>query len=222
MHNFCNNCKVEIDELIANCPLCGKCVNEKAKLNVSTQTSTYPNLQLNNTKKFPIGIVTISLFALTLIILALEFFITKRVHITCYAIASFIFIYFSILIPAKHNFSFLSTSMFIGVELIILFIELFSKTFGWGVNYVMPFISLAYSICNGILIIGKGYFNFEFYLPMLLSTVISTALLIVNYVNNWVWWPSISAFLFSWLVMLFVTFIRFKGFKKAMHKKFHF
>ena len=95
MDNFCSKCKVSVDELIANCPLCGKCINEKQKTVVSTATSTYPNIQIKNTQKFPVRIITFALMLLTLIFIALEFFILKTFNMSFYAIASFIFLYFS-------------------------------------------------------------------------------------------------------------------------------
>ena len=221
MANYCNVCKVNIDEHISNCPLCGKCVSIKEKSIITTETTTYPNLHTNNTKKFPVHLISFILLLLTLCFFALEFFITDKIYISFYALATLILCYFAIIIPIKHNFSFATSGLIalIFLQGYLLFIELFSGTFGWGVNYVMPLISLSYSIYNGILIVAKGYFNFEYYLPVVVSAIISTVLLIVNYLYKWVYWPSLAAFLFAWLVALLIAFIKTKRLKKSIQKK---
>ncbi len=224
MKNYCKTCSVSMDQHISNCPLCGKCVSVKEKNIVLTETSTYPSLHNENNKSSSIKIISFIIFLATLTFFALEFFITNKINLSFYALATFILINFSVIIPIKHNFSFSTSGLFafVCLQLFLLFIELYSNTFGWAVNYAMPFIALAYSIYNGVLIVAKGYINFEYYLPVLVSAIVSTVLLLVNYLHSWVYWPSLSAFLFGWIVVFLTTFIKYKRLKKSMQKKFHF
>lgn len=225
LHNFCDNCKVSIDNHISNCPLCGKCVSEKEKNLLTTQTTTYPSVSnLNNKKMAIIKLISCSLFLATAVLFAIEFFVTKSIRLSFYFLASYLLFQFAVLIPIKHNFSLATSSILalLFLQCYILFIELYSHTFGWGVTYVMPLIALAYSIYNGVLIVAKGYFNFEYFLPICFSGAISIVFFLVNYLNSWKFWPSLAAMLFSCVIVLLIIFFKNKRLKKSIEKKFHF
>ena len=222
MNNYCDICNVELDAKLINCPICGRNINNYSNP-VHSSTSTYPKTKTISNKPSLTQILRISLLCLLFIGIAIEFFLTNAVYYSWYGILGFLFVNFAIILPIKHKFSLSTINIILLISTIsyLLFIELFSNSLGWGVQYTIPFILIAFCVYNVILMVSKGYLNFDFLLPILLSSLISTIILIICYVNKFILWANLSAFLLTWVITLFLILLKYKKFKNNIKKKFH-
>ncbi|MGN1227061.1 MAG: DUF6320 domain-containing protein, partial [Christensenellales bacterium] len=140
----CKFCNVDIEEKKVHCPLCGKCVDEeKVKSGMVNHSDIYPDYHIKSNKTNLIcKIISNSLFVLCLICLAIDLFINYTVSFSLIVFIGFICTYFAVLRPIKKNIPIETAISLISIfaSLFILFIELYTNSYGWGVNITVPSI----------------------------------------------------------------------------------
>jgi hypothetical protein len=223
MSQFCNQCNVQLEDTISHCPLCGKCINVE-QINSVVKHEHFPNDKVFQSKKQKaFKALTCFLLLGNVISLFVELLLFQTVSWSLHILVASVFSYVGILRPLHQNWRLVNyhSIFYIMFALYILFLELYTNSFGWGFSYVIPLFALAFSLYNFILILSNIKHRFDYILPMLILLTISTVSFAINYVNSYTLWPSLSSFLTS-ISLTFISFI-FHSNKilKALAKKFH-
>lgn len=218
----CDKCNVDIVDEITNCPLCGRDVSNGEE--ITKNFTCYPSNKIwidkrNTLTNWLLLIVIIG----TIISGIIELLIFKRYHYNFYVLTGAILALFDVILPIKHRWSFSALSIVVSISICayILFLELFTNSFGWGVYYAIPLFLLFTTLYSLTIILIRNYYRgFEFVISLLVFAILSTVLFIFNYISKGVVWPSLVAFLTS--VTCFVVFLifRFKKVKQTLEKSF--
>lgn len=217
----CDKCEVDIADDITNCPLCGRDVSNNQS---ETKLLCYPNNKVwkhkrNFVMNFLLWIVIIG----TVLTISVELIIFHKLHFSYYVLTGAILAIFDIILPIKKRWCFSAVNAVVGVSicLYLIFLELFTHTFGWGLNYAEPFFILFMSLYSTIIIFARNYYKgFEFIVPLIIFLIISTIVFIVNISMHFVLWPSLVAFLTSITCFVFVLIFKFKRVKQELQKSF--
>lgn len=215
--NHCDRCDIDI-KTSSNCPICGRYCGE------SYTAKEYPvytkNRQISG---FVVHIIFWALLVVAVALTVCEILFLKKFNISLYFIVGMVALDISALLPIKHHWSFNGSISIVSIIIcgLILFIELYSKTFGWGVYYVIPFFVLAITIYCLLTIIIKKYDKLDSLISLFILALISTALFVYNLVANGVVWPSISVFFASWGIIVTLFVIINKRTKREIAKNFH-
>lgn len=218
----CDKCNINIADDIPNCPLCGRDISVGD--DNSSKLSCYPNNKVwENKRNFLMTILFYAVIVSVVVTMAVELIISHRLSYSYYVLTGAILAIFDIILPIKKRWSFSSVSTVVSISicLYLLFLELFTHTFGWGLNYAIPFFILFMSLYSTITIFLRDYYKrFEFVVQLLLFVIISIAVFIVNLCMKFVLWPSLVAFLTSITCFAFVLIFRFKRVKQELKKSF--
>ena len=220
--NHCDKCNVDIVDNVNHCPLCGRNVSKE---HIATESfECYPD---NKTWQSKRNLVTnIFLFVIligSIISTFLDLFLHKTITYSPFVWTGAGLAILDIILPIKKYWSFpvVSTVCAISIVAYILFLELFTGTFGWGLNYVIPFFLLFMTIYSCIIIWTRNYFKgFEFVIPLMIFCIMSIAIFFVNYFCGFVAWPALSVAITSLVLFVFILIFRFKKVQQEFHKSF--
>ena len=105
-------------------------------------------------------------------------------------------------------------------SLFILFIELYTNSYGWGVNITVPSIWLGLSITSVILMLIKGFVDFDMLKPVIINGALTTILLVLLFIFKQPTLITIISFLLNIAIVLFVLIFKFKIASKSIKKEF--
>lgn len=217
----CDKCNVNIADNINNCPLCGKDLSAFTK---DENFVCYPNDKVwHDKRKLTLNILLFIALIGTVLCLCVDLFFNHRLTYSWYVITGCLIFVVDIYYPIKKQWSFSTISTIVGISvcLYILFLELFTHTFGWGVNYVIPFFILFMSCYSTIIVFIRNYYKgFEFVLPLIIFTILSAVTFVVSYFLKLVIWPSFSTFLASLTLLILVLIFKQKKVKQELGKSF--
>lgn len=218
--NFCDNCKVHVKHG-KNCPLCGKSVCDEQFVDIGRVFPDYAPVPVDRVEPV-VSIFTKLLIWLVILTFALELFIFKTVHISLYFLVSAVYVYFVVLrnIKKRSSFAIIMVSVAFYTPLLLLFIELMTNSFGWGMCFTVPFLWLGIALFGVIVMFIRGWVDFEMFKPMIIIAIMSTVLLICLMCFNHVTWPTLVIFLTMWSLILFMFMFRFKRTVRSLQKDF--
>ena len=220
MSKFCEYCKVDIVDDSPNCPLCGKCIDDHCE----KKNKFYPKYKLVADKREPIIKILEKLSLLFVALsIAVNLFTDKTISWSLYVIISFVLLNFVILRPIKKKFTLAQVLSVVAFWLtcFMLFLELYTSTWGWGVMYAIPFTWLGLAVLSGIMTMVHGYVNFEMFKPMFMLTFLSAiSLILVLCFNCEVVWPTLVALLVSASEIILMFMFRFKRSVRSLKKDF--
>ena len=135
-----------------------------------------------------------------------------------------IFAFIGIIWPIRHNWSMVNyhSIFYVSFSVLIVLIELYSKSFGWGMIYVVPLFALGLSVYNFGMVLSNRDTRSEYILPMFILTVIAIISFIINRANHFIIWPSLSAFFATISFSTVLIVIRRTKVGKVLDKKLHF
>lgn len=162
--NVCNNCKVELDDDIIICPLCGKKTNLPVKEEPVRQTSEFEINEFNFNEltekqkgKLFFEISILILCSLVIVPLIIDIIINNSITWSKYTITSGLAVFANVImisLYSKRTFLVLAGS-FISMSLLLLAIDLFSHNVGWGLKLGFPIILFIHAIIFFLLLIVK-------------------------------------------------------------------
>ncbi len=218
----CEHCNVEIIDSKSNCPLCGKSIdNENDGSNLY-----YPKYSFEPDKREPVIKILEKLSLLAVILsMAVNLFTDHIISWSLYVIIGFLLLWVLILRPIKKQFTLaqILTRLVFYLTAFMIFLELYTQTWGWGVMYAIPFTWLGFAIISGIFTLANGYVNFEMFKPMFMLTFLSliSFILLVCF-NCEVVWPTLVAFLVSITEIILMFMFRFKRSIRSIKRDFGF
>ncbi len=216
----CENCKVELVDQKSNCPLCGKAVNKDEV----TKNLYYPEYQPLLDKREPVASILQKLSILALLIcIVVDLFVTETLGWSLYVLAG-VMLTLAVVTRAiikkdgvaqvLSRFSFWMTGF-------LVFIELYTHTWGWGVMYAIPFIWMAVCLSFGLTIIIQGYVNFEMFKPLILILILSlTSFLLLFFLKCAILWPTLVALLVALSEFVLMFMFRFKRSVRSLKRDF--
>ncbi len=217
----CDKCDVDIKDNINNCPLCGRDLDNKTQIQSFV---CYPDDKIWISKR---NILINMLFFISIIgvviSIFLELLIFKRIWYNWYVITGEALFLLAIIAPLKFRWSFSAISLIDSLTICsyILFLELFTHSFGWGLNYAIPMFLLFCTLYTTIIIVSRNYYQgYDFVVCLLVLAILSTAIFLYNLLSGGIMWPSLVTFLTS--VTCFIGFLifKFKKVKAQIEKKF--
>lgn len=217
----CDKCDVDIADEINNCPLCGRDISNE---NTEQSFLCYPDNKVwKNRRNTIINILFWTSIIGMIISIFVELLIFHKVHYNWYVITGVALFILCFIMPMKFRWSFSAVSLIDGLTICayILFLEFFTNSFGWGLNFVIPLFILFMSLYSTFIIILRNYYRgYEFVVCLLTFAILSIVVFLYNLLSNLVVWPSLVAFLTS--VTCFVGFLifRFKKVKNELEKSF--
>lgn len=218
----CDKCDVNILDDISNCPLCGRDISNKAE--TSQNFLCYPNnKQWKDRRNLIVNIFLWFVIIGTVLSGVVELLIFKQYRYNFYVLTGATLAVVDIILPIKYRWSFNAISIVASLTLCayILFLELFTGSFGWGVYYVIPLFLLFMTLYSLTIILIRNYYKrFEFVISLLIITILSIALFLYNYISKGVVWPSLVIFLTSVTCFVFLLIFRFRKVKQALEKSF--
>lgn len=216
----CEFCQVEIEENKSNCPLCGKCVNDKAE----NQNTYYPQYACVLDKRDPTIKVLEKLLLLSLLIcFVVDLFFAHTISWSLYVFIGGFLAWVLILRPIKKQFSFaqILTGITFWLTAFMIFLELYTHTWGWGVMYAIPCMWLGFGLLAGLMTIMSGYVNFEMFKPMLMILFLSiVSLILLLCFDCLILWPTVVAFLVSASEIILMFMFRFKRSLRSLKRDF--
>lgn len=219
----CDKCDVMIADTVEHCPLCGRDIsqgNEK----LTEHFECFPDNKIWQSKRNTIlNILFWVLVIGSIVTTIIDFLVDKKLTFCPFVWTGTLLVILDVIIPAKKRFSFPSVSTICAVSICayILFLELYTHTFGWGLQYTIPFFLLAMTIYCTVIIVSRQYYKgFEFVIPLLGFVVLSLATFLVNYFCKFVYWPALVASLSSITIFCFILIFRFKKVQQQFKKSF--
>ena len=216
----CENCKVEIEDKKSNCPLCGKAVNKDSSRN----NLYYPQYQPIIDKHEPVVSILQKLALLALFIcIIVDLFITKTLGWSLYVVAGVALTVAVVLraILKKDGIAQVLSRLSFWMTGFLVFIELYTHTWGWGVQYAIPFMWVAICITFGLTILIQGYVNFEMFKPLILILILSvTSFLLLFFLKCDILWPTLTAVLLSASEFILMFMFRFKRSIRSLKRDF--
>jgi len=221
----CKNCNLDFEDKKVHCPFCGKCIDEQsAKLKYKNHSDIYPDFKIKSNKKVLIcKYIRNILFIATIINMAIDLVVNHTLNYSLNVVVAFLFVDLAVLKPIKSN---LPIEKFFGpisffTPFVFLFIELQSKTFGWGLCITVPSFLAAISLTCFILMLAKK-FDFDMFSPIILNGVYLTILVILALIFNWFNLIINLTFLFVLFMILLTLVLKFKRATKTIKKDFRF
>ncbi|MBQ8430608.1 MAG: hypothetical protein IJX26_01520, partial [Clostridia bacterium] len=158
----CDVCNIEIADNISHCPLCGKNILKNQEKITNQTFMCYPDNKIwSNNRNMIVNYFFWLLTIGTVICTILELVFFKRYYFSCYVLTGSVFAIFNILLPIKKRWCFSSVSTIVGISICayLIFIELFTGTFGWGIMYTLPFFLLFMCIYSTSIIWSRNYYK---------------------------------------------------------------
>jgi len=217
--NHCDKCNVNVETGIHHCPLCGRSVDDTPKAIKVTRYPDYAEFYKHRLH------VTTSLsrilIVLTLASVIVDLIFSFGSFWSTYVIAGAFLVLVGILLPIRYRMSFSMQVKFqiFGLSAVILIAEIFTKSFGWGVGYVLPFVLALYSIITLVMLLVKGHINFDYFLPMAFIAFCSILLYVLNkFVFHLELWPILIPLIISCVSIAMLFVFRFKRTLKCIKK----
>jgi len=222
----CDFCKIDIEDKKIHCPLCGKCLDdEKAKSGIVNHSAIYPDYQYKSNKKNLIcKIITRSLLVLTLLSIIVDLLLNYTISFSLIVVIGYVYAYLVILKPIRRNMPIenftIQFSLF--TPLLLLFIELYTKTYGWGINITVPSLFIGISLFCFIFLISTHFKNFDMLKPIIICLALDALLLILLFIFAQPTLMTIISFLFNLGLVLFLLIFKFRTATKSITKEFRF
>ncbi|MBQ8762077.1 MAG: hypothetical protein IJZ26_02000 [Clostridia bacterium] len=217
----CPNCKVSVKG--GNyCPLCGKCIDEEISEN--KKTGNFPDYAptLVDHSESVWKILSKLAFWGIIVCMAINLFLNKTVSWSLYVLFSLLYLHLVVFhsIYKKMSFANIITKIAIYTPCLLLFLELYTGSWGWGMCYAVPFLWLALTITSAVLMIANGWVNYEMFKPTLTMAILSTILLGLLFGFKEVFWPILITFFVCWSLICFMFMFRFKRTVRSIQKEF--
>lgn len=217
----CYKCNVEINSSLARCPLCQNeiDINNKDK-------SVFPIIPTIYKKhKLLYKILSfISLVGATMC-LAINSIVSKEISWSWFVIIGILCFWATLITAVKrrNHFMKLLFGEFNLIIIVTILWDYFTDFNKWSINYVFPFICIAYTIAIFVMRIFFKYYIKDYIIYITfncLMGIVPLFLILFNIVT--VTWPSIISSLISIAMVLVLVIFNRKNFIKELTRKFHF
>ncbi len=216
--NKCERCNVNILNE-KHCPLCGKFVNNDISGDV-----LYPKITSNKNGRFyAVRIIFGLLILFNVLAVALELMVTKNFYYSWHLLVPSALLYLCVYFPIKKNWGLFGASCIALVSICayLIFLELFTKTFGWGINYAIPLFLLASEVLMFVLLTITKFERVELQLQLVICDLLSLANFLFVYLKQLIYWPSAASLLFGFAIMFVIFVVKNRRAKKNLQKSFH-
>ncbi len=218
--NFCENCKVHLRQGTSHCPLCGHFIVEPSN---NDSARLYPKYKPITERTEPMASILIKLGLLAIVLcMGLDLFIYHTISFSLYVLVSILYLILVVLIPLKRHSTMAQVMSRLAYYTtgLLLFCELFTHSWGWGVCIAIPAVWLGLAIISGICMLSFGYVNFEMFKPMFSIAILSTISLILLACFDQTTWLTLATVCFSWTEIALMFMFRFKRSIRSLKKEF--
>lgn len=217
----CIKCKVNIENNVDNCPLCGAKIMDLS----DDYNDDYPIIKRTFVYDLICQILLLFVIAGGIASLFLNRYIANEIPWSFIAIIGEIYIYFSVkaILRKNKNIPILILFQMALVGAVVIVIDNTLGWTGWSLNYVIPFEIIAGSVILTVIsiFVPKRYKEYIFYIFII--AIIGVLCLIAVW-QNWVTveWPCIICVLYSTLTVLSMLIFSGRRFNNELKKRLHF
>jgi hypothetical protein len=218
---ICQNCKIEVNNLSHNCPLCGKHLPEETK----EENRVYPDVEKMDKGK---GKQYIKLLLFLSIVLSISSFTVNMLtpHINLWSVTAIFGMWLAWLVVGIPIVKGRLTPMMIIIDdiTISIFLYVVDRTFGnlgWAMDYAVPFVLCGSALVITVIVIAVKINWREFYLFQLAIVVICAIPLILREFMDFVLWPSIVSAIYGILTFIGIIILGNRKIKYETKKRLH-
>ena len=218
--SICPNCGVTVDKTLNHCPLCGKHISAHT---VEESQRVYPVYKPRLDKREPLTSIFIKLLLLSIVVcMGIDLILNATITFSLYVLIGSLYAILVILLPIlkKYSLAKIFTSLAYYTAGVIIFCELITHTWGWGVCYTIPGFWILMAIISGIFMLAFGYVNFGMFRPMLSIAIMSTIALVLLMCFGQVYWLMLASTFLSWIEIALMFMFRFKRSIRTLGKDF--
>jgi len=218
----CENCKVQINSISDNCPLCGKHLNKIGE----AYKDIYPKLKSKGMKEKSLWlkILLFSTIIYTLFMFGMNLITPHKYYWSFIPICAVWILWLLIGVPIMQRN--LTPFMMIFDNVIIsIFLIIIDTTFnlgGWTMSYIGPFIPSATALIITIIVVFLKTTWKEFYFFQITIAAACCMPIITKLFFNFELWPSIVSALYGVVTILAMIIFGDKRFKYEANKRLHF
>lgn len=223
MKIYCDKCKVYIEDNVSHCPLCGRCCDES--LIDKKENIYYPEYTSHvNSRRLVTKLLIFVILITFVCLISIQLLFNDNIRFSLQFLYVSIFVVFGVIIPVRENWAISSHASIFNTLLITYLIvsEYTTKTFGWGIQYVIPFYIIASQLVCIAIILSNAFHKWHYISPILITFIISIGVFIFNLVKKLTLWPSISALFVSLVFLLFLMLFMSKSSQNEIAKTLHF
>lgn len=218
----CENCKVEINNLSSNCPLCGKHLQENPK----AEDAVYPDIKQLAAGKYSRNIKILLFFTIVLTISAfIVNMLTPYNNLWSFIAISamwLLWLVFGVPIIKRKITPLMIVLDNIALGVFLNIIDMTLNQQGWAMSYVVPFILCGSALIITIIVKFTKLTWREFYLFQIAIVSICFIPIIIRIFFNFVLWPSLISAVYGLVTILGMLLFAYRKFKHETKKRFHF
>lgn len=218
----CENCKVEINSLGKNCPLCGKHLPE----NSDEKDTFYPYVDELTTGVYNRNIKALVFLTIffSLSLFAVNMLTSYEYLWSMIPISAMWLLWMVIGIPIIKR---KVTPLMIALDNVVvsIFLNIIDVTLdqqGWAMSYAVPFVLCGSALIITIIIMVTRINWKEFYLFQMVIVAICFVPIIFRIFFSFIFWPSVVSAGYGLVTILGMLILGNKRFKHEMKKRFHF
>lgn len=221
----CQKCNVNVNSIRKTCPLCGEILSDGKES--SSNYNLYPRYNFEE-KKMNIVLRILLFFSIvTIFVVVLINVLTYRnsqslwsIYVVMGVVYGWILLRSTIL--SRRNIAGRLLIQMLTLSAIVIGIEKVSKSSGWALDYVIPFICILTTQAIVIILISKKM-RYNDYLLYLLVAILISFVPIILYWSGIVkvLWPSICAACVAIITILGMIIFADRATKDELKKRFH-
>jgi hypothetical protein len=219
----CENCKVQVNSLSDNCPLCGKYISP----NSEREQNAYPHLnrsaeEVKHSEKVKIILfltIVFTIFMFTINLLTPHRFIWSMIPISAVWL---IWLVFGIPIIKKKITPLMIFQDNIIISIFLIIIDVTLKQNGWAMSYVVPFILSGSAFVITLMVMYIKMTWKEFYLFQMTIVAICFIPIVTRLFFRYEFGPSIVSAIYGLVTILAMAMFGDKKFKYETKKRLHF
>jgi hypothetical protein len=218
----CENCRVTINGITNNCPLCGKYLTGSQGI----KDEFYPEIKelaaRVYSKNFKILLFLTAAFSIllfTINMITLDRYLWSIIPICAMWL---LWLYLGVPIIKKKITPLMIVLNNGIVSIFLIIVDITTGNKGWAMSYVVSFILFGSALIVTIVALLTKITWKKFYLSQMTIVVICFIPLITRIFFSFVFWPSIVAATYGVITILGMLIFSYKKFKYETKKQFHF
>ena len=217
----CKSCKLEIENNLTKCPLCGTYTEETSDI----YNNDYPKVKISYLYDLINKCILFFAISTSIVSLFVNRYLASSTPWSIIAIVGVFYIYLSarLILKKGKNYGFFIMTQVVFVSVLTFVIDYFLGYLGWSVNYVIPFVIISGSIVITTISIIQPFKYKEYIIYLFIITLLGLIplILIFSHVAK-VYWTNAVCVLYSVLTVIGMLLFTHRRFKTELKRRLHF
>jgi len=218
---YCKSCKLEIENNIAQCPLCHSILSEKNEV----FNNDYPLIKKDYASGLIKNLILFFMICSSVISVLINIYAENKTSWSFISIIGSVYLYFSTLFFLKKgkNYGLFILTQVLLISLVVFIIDFSLGLNGWSINYVIPFIIISGSLSVFVFSIVKP-FVYKEYMVYLLVIALLGLFPLIFILKAWtkVPWTSAACVVYSTLTVIGMLIFSRRHVNSELKRRLHF